>query len=93
MKNNSVALEAHKIIHGPRRASYGPVEESFKKVALGWSVLFHTTVTPQQVALAMIWLKVCREANATHRDNAVDICGYADLLDQLNTKQKTQNKT
>ena len=75
--------EALKIVTGPRRESYGPVQRSFQETADIWSVVLKQKVTPQQVVLCMIGLKLQREANKPHRDNRVDIAGYDFLLDIL----------
>ena len=79
----SVMEEAERLINGDRRTDYGDVHESFMAVAVGWSRIFGTTVTPQQVALAMVWLKIMRQVNAHKRDNLVDICGYTGLAAKL----------
>ena len=83
----SIFEDAATIIAGDRRQSYGPVEQSFQNVADVWNVILRgkakDTITPQQVALMMIGLKLVREANSPGRDNRVDICGYAGLLDLL----------
>jgi len=83
MTDKSILLEAAEIISGPRRESYGSVEDSFNRIAKAWSVVFEAPVTAEQVALCMIQLKVCRELNSHSRDNLVDICGYAALLEDL----------
>ena len=49
-----------------------------------WSVIFETDITPNQVALAMIALKITRQMHANKRDNWVDIAGYARLGDIVN---------
>ena len=79
----AVLDEAKQLICGPRRTDYGDVEESFQDVAFIWSKIFNADVTPQQVALAMVGLKLCREFNAHKHDNLADICGYAALADYL----------
>lgn len=76
-------LEAHALINGPRREAYGPVEESFKRVASVWSAILQAPVTPRQVALCMAGLKLCREANAHSRDNCLDGSAYFALADQV----------
>lgn len=86
----SVLTEAASLISGERRDSYGTVEESFARVARTWSDILKCDVTPQKVALCMIALKLHREANSSKRDNRVDICGYAALLDQLHTNNSNQ---
>jgi hypothetical protein len=82
-KPKSVLQEAEQIINGPRRQSYGPAGKSFEKIAGGWSSIVGTPISPRQVALMMIWLKVCRDANKPGRDNLVDAAGYAGLADLL----------
>lgn len=82
-KVESVAEEAQRIVTGSRRETYGPVMESFERIAKKWSVTLGTPVTAKQVSLCMIDLKTCRELGKAHRDNWVDICGYAILGEQL----------
>lgn len=84
----SVLQEAEQVINGPRRESYGDAKESFQKIADVWSIALKTKVTPEQVALCMIGLKFCREANKPHRDNLVDLAGYAALLEKISTQTK-----
>ena len=80
----SITDEAQKIINGPRRDDYGPVEESFQQIATMWSALFGKEITSKDVALAMICLKVCRESGPKHtRDSLVDIVGYTLLLEKI----------
>lgn len=79
----TILEEAQKIIAGERREAYGPVEESFLRIAAIWTGILGKPVTPKEVALCMIGLKTYREANKAGRDNRIDIVGYAVLADQL----------
>lgn len=81
-----ILTEAERIINGPRRESYGDAQNSFKKIAIGWEEIIGHPVNPSQVALCMIWLKMCREINSPKKDNRVDIAGYTALLDILQSK-------
>lgn len=84
MKHAHATLaEAEQIINGPRRGSYGAVQESFDRIAGAWSAILPIKVTASQVALCMIALKVCREANKPSHDNRVDMVGYSGLLAEL----------
>ena len=85
MTSQRIYEEAEKIIHGSRRTDYGAVEKSFKRIALTWSAVLDVDVTPEQVALCMMGLKICREANSHSVDSLVDICGYTGLLAELRT--------
>lgn len=77
------------MINGPRRDSYGDANESFGRVAAVWSAILKHPVTPAQVALCMAGLKLCREANAHHRDNLVDLCGYVALIEKAELSTTT----
>lgn len=79
----NILKEANRVINGERRQAYGPVKESFERVAKLWSVAVGKEVTPQQVAIMMILFKVARELNAHKPDNLTDIAGYAQLLENL----------
>ena len=79
----TVLEEASAVINGPRRESYGSAKASFQRIASVWSAVLGHTVTPEQVALCMIGLKLVRESNKHHRDNIVDVIGYAALLEQI----------
>lgn len=74
---NNILQEAHVLTSGPRRAEYGGVGESFGKIAKLWSVVIGKDVTPMQVVLCMICLKIARQMNGHKRDSLVDIAGYA----------------
>ena len=79
----SVLQEAEQIINGPRRDAYGPVEESFVRVAAVWSAILKHEVTAHHVALCMAGLKLCRESNAHNLDNLIDAAGYIALAEKV----------
>lgn len=79
----SILKQADKIINGSRRTSYGDANESFSNIAKAWSIILKIEVTKEQVDLCMIMLKVVRESNKHKQDNLTDICGYAQLLDNM----------
>lgn len=81
--------EADRIVGGDRRAEYGPVSEGLTRTALIWSGILGVTVTPEQVCLCMVGLKVSRECHKHGRDSLVDICGYARVL-ELYHEEKTK---
>jgi hypothetical protein len=89
----SINAEADKIINGQRREDYGSADESFRKIATGWEVIFGTTLSPHQVVQAMVWLKVCRSLQGYQRDSYVDICGYAGLAEVLHEAEVSHSAT
>jgi len=82
---------AKELINGPRRAAYGPVEESFNRVALMWTAILQKEITPHQVALMMVAFKISREANSHKQDNLDDIAGYTALLEELYASDPVQS--
>ena len=67
-----------------RRATYGDPAASMATVAARWSVTLRRPVTPAEVVLCMIDLKLARLAHdPTHRDSVVDVIGYAALLPEV----------
>lgn len=71
--------DAEKIITGERDAQYGGPEENFDRIARIWSVIFGKEITPEDVAMAMVGLKVARYASKSgfQPDTWTDIAGYA----------------
>ena len=64
-----------------RRDEYGDAADQFKAIAARWSITLDMPVSPAQVALCMIDLKLARLAyDPRHVDSIVDVIGYAALL-------------
>ena len=67
-----------------RRTQYGEASAAMAALATRWSVTLGHSVTPPQVVLCLIDLKLARLAHdPTHEDSAVDVCGYAAVLREL----------
>lgn len=79
----SILEEAEALINGDRAEAYGDARRNWEEIAAMWSVILRQHVTPRQAVLCMVALKVAREAHHSKRDNAVDIAGYAGLLERL----------
>ena len=80
----SAILEHAAGVIADRRATYGGPAVSMATVAARWSVTLGRPVTPAEVMLCMIDLKLARLAHdPTHRDSVVDIIGYAALLPEV----------
>lgn len=78
----SILQEAEEIINGSRAEDYGSVTENFTKIAVGCKEIFvDGNFTPRRVALAMAWLKICRDVNTPKHDNILDIAGYIGKMD------------
>jgi CubicO group peptidase (beta-lactamase class C family) len=67
-----------------RRATYGPPDKVMAATAARWSLTLGRPVTPAQVVLCMIDLKLARLArDPGYRDGVVDVIGYASLLPEV----------
>lgn len=67
-----------------RRRQYGEATALFDHIAQRWSLVLGAKVTPAQVALCMIDLKLARLAHDPgHLDSIVDVAGYAACLREV----------
>ena len=77
----TLASEAVSLVTGPRQAAYAHPAVNFARIAALWSPILGVQVTPEQVALCMVMVKIGRELNKPSRDNTVDAIGYLLTLD------------
>ena len=91
----SILTEAHNIIYGDREKTYGHPAKNLKTIAAMWSAYMNNMddgnfiVTAKDVAAMMMLVKVARFANdPSHRDNLVDVCGYAALIERCDEVNK-----
>jgi len=67
-----------------RADAYGPVALSTELIAARWSITLGRPVTPAEVVLCMIDLKLARlRHDPGHRDSITDVIGYAALLPEV----------
>ena len=67
-----------------RSAAYGDAATSMAAIAARWSITLGCTVTPAQVVLCMIDLKLARLThNPKHQDSIADVMGYAALMPEV----------
>jgi hypothetical protein len=77
-------LQRAAAIIAERGAAYGDAAASMSTVAARWSITLGHSVTPAQVVLCMIDLKLTRLAHdPSHHDSAADVIGYAALLPEV----------
>ena len=85
--------EAARIISGERNKQYGGPEENFERIARIWEIIFGIPVSNEDVAMAMVAVKVARYASKSgyQPDTWIDIAGYAAFgyeVGNLENKQK-----
>lgn len=91
----SVLEEAQTIVYGDREKTYGHPAKNLKTIASMWTAYMNNmddgnfSVTAKDVAAMMMLVKVARFANdPSHRDNLVDVCGYAALIERCDEVSK-----
>ena len=83
----NILKEAHAIIYGDREKTYGHPSKNLKTIAVMWNAYLNAKsdddINAKDVAALMMLVKVARFANdPTHRDNLIDVCGYAALVER-----------
>ena len=80
----AIAMDALQVINGARQDRYGEPEDNFMSIAAMWTAYLRARnavlppLTPEDVANMMILLKMSRIVGGVyHRDNDVDLIGYA----------------
>jgi Domain of unknown function (DUF6378) len=67
-----------------RRHTYGQPLDLFQRVAVRWSQVLGTEVSPAQVIVCLVDLKVARLSHdPRHLDSIIDIVGYAGCLAEV----------
>jgi len=83
MTRHAILTQAAAVLEG-RAETYGPADTALRRIAARWSLTLGQPVTPAQVALCMIDLKMVRLAHdPNHRDSLVDVIGYAALMTEV----------
>ncbi len=70
---------------GERNADYGDAVESFEIVAKIANAITGLNLTPAQCRKVLLAVKLTRERYNHKRDNLIDLCGYADILELIET--------
>ena len=76
-----------------RSTQYGDAAGNMAAIAARWSATLVHEITPAQVVLCLLDLKLARLAHdPTHEDSAVDVCGYAALLREMTETSNTEGR-
>jgi hypothetical protein len=97
-RNPSLLERADAIINGDRQRDYGDKLQNFSQIAMLWQGTLATklapdvAITPEDVALCMIQVKIARLAKTPdHEDSILDVAGYAGCYSLLQ-KERSEGK-
>ncbi|WP_099865941.1 DUF6378 domain-containing protein [Pararhizobium haloflavum] len=83
MNGETMLREAANVVI-ERRRTYGDPSVSMDMVAKRWSITLRRPVTPAEVALCLVDLKLARLAHDPgHHDSLVDVAGYVAVLKEV----------
>jgi hypothetical protein len=76
-----------------RSGQYGDASSNMAAIATRWSATLGREITPAQVVLCLLDLKLARLAHdPAHEDSVVDVCGYAALLRELSESNNPERR-
>ena len=83
--NRKDTIEAAASVIIERESSHGSPADNFRLVGDLWAHYLNIPgeIEPKDVAAMMILLKIARSRLGHSDDHAVDICGYAALMNEL----------
>lgn len=85
--HSAILQEASDLLGGDRQDSYGDPSENFERIATMISAYLGHPVTPSQVAVMMVLIKVSRLASSPdHADSFIDMAAYSALAGSLRFK-------
>ena len=79
----NILTAADSLVNGKRQSDYGHPLEDFTRTAKIWTAILGVEITPEQVGLCMIGVKLSRQVHCPKADNLVDIAGYAQTVQMV----------
>jgi hypothetical protein len=96
-RDKPVGVEAVQLVTGNRQESYGDPLMNYERQAMFVTAILQSklkpgeTVSRREAMHIQVSLKQCRDLTSPLRDNEVDICGYAHLL-QMEREDQERDK-
>lgn len=88
---SEILIEANNLAGESRSRDYGHPLPNHERIAAIWNVQLgqklKEPITPREVALLMIGLKLAREINTAKRDNLIDMAGYVKCIDMIDEEE------
>lgn len=87
-ENKSILSEAEEIVNGNRQSDYGDAANNFHRIAnIVNSMYPQLNINAQQCCAVLMAVKLIREGFRHKRDNLVDLCGYAHIMNEINDRK------
>jgi len=93
MKTKEYLEEAARIVTGQRQFDYGNKYENHKNISDLWSAYLDKEVSPHDVAICMLLVKVARLKHRKTKDCYLDMAGYAAIAGEITDKEKDDTDT
>ena len=87
----SILSEADLVLNGDRQNDYADPVENFRRISECASSLVGYNISDIDCCKVLIAVKLMMERNKHKRDNLVDLCGYAEILNRLEENDKTRS--
>ena len=84
----SILSEAEEIVNSIRHSDYGDPVESFERIAKTASMIAGRDLSPNECCAVLMAVKLVRESFAHKRDNLIDLCGYAYIMNEIKESNK-----
>lgn len=93
MKRQDVLKLASQLTSEDRQDSYGTPYLNHLRIAELWSAYLETKITPEQVAVCQVLVKISRSMESFKEDNFVDGAAYLAIACELAEIAQRQGKT
>lgn len=80
--------QVEELTHSDRQRDYGPPLINCLHIAVRWSTYLNRTISPLDVALMMIDVKLARQQQTYKEDNFLDIMGYTVCIEDMDKHMK-----
>ena len=83
----SILDDVHAVI-AERGGTYGHPYDNHGRTAELWSTYLDMKITAEDVCWMMMLVKVSRQIHSPHRDNRMDVVGYAANIDMIQDERE-----
>ena len=92
MKRTEELLNEIQVILADRGSIYGSAEENHRRISELWSGYVDTYISPEQVAMCMLLVKVARLSQTSNHDDSLrDLLGYGIIYHQIVREIRGEN--